>query len=432
MKIITFLLVLVTFGIQAQTFPSPYCSMADAASTTVEEFTALHFADYGITNTDTSSVLIDKTTTVIDVTRGTVYSFDASGNTYGDFDNNIVAFIDWNHNDVLDDAGEIYEVGTLTNSSGDDGVYVSMNISVPPDAAIGSTRIRITKVYTDDYTTAVIDPCAISMEIPGYGIFPGYGQALDFILEVNGNFPSPYCAIINATDVPVEEITTVNFAGTSISNTITYTVLIDETASVVDVAGGETYTLEVSGNTHGDSENNIVAFIDWNQNYILDDAGEIYDIGTLSNSTGSDGISVSLDITVPTDAVLGTTRIRIIKSDTNETYPIDFDPCNIFLGTGPGYGQGLDFTLNIMPLSIETFDIHALSVYPIPVNDVLNVKYKSALSAVKIYNLLGQEVYVENAAASHLQVDVSSLRAGAYIVKVYVEEAIHSFRILKQ
>jgi len=250
-------------------------------------------------------------------------------------------------------------------------------------------------------------------------------------------FPAPYCEMTDPGDVTVEEITSVDFAGTSIINTDAVSVLIDKTTSSVSVAQDATYTIEVAGNTYGNFDTDIVAFIDWNQNDILDDTGEVYAVGTITNSTGNDGTSVSLAITVPTDAVLGTTRVRITKTYQDPDSPAEVNPCGITFfpfGFGPnaGFGQALDFSLAIAPLSVDDFELSALSVYPTPAKDVLNVEYKSVLSEVKIYNLLGQEVYAIQTDSTHLQLDVSSLSAGTYVVKLVSEDQQHSFKILKE
>nr|WP_321227725.1 T9SS type A sorting domain-containing protein [uncultured Psychroserpens sp.] len=448
MKKITLAIALLSFGVQAQDFPLPYCEIANPGDVTVEEITTVNFAGTSILNADTAAVLVDETATVVAVTQDEIYTLEVSGNTNdmngNAFDNDIVAFIDWNQNDILDDTGEIYTVGTITGSTGSDGISVTLDITVPLDAVLGTTRIRLTKTYQDPGSPAVVNPCAIEFYPFGYGPFAGYGQALDFTLEVEAVpvFPLPYCEIANALDVTVEEITTVDFAGTSISNTDIASVLIDETATVVAVAQDETYTLEVSGNTNdmnGNAfDNDIVAFIDWNQNDILDDTGEIYAVGTITGSTGSDGVSVTLDITVPLDAVLGSTRIRLTKTYQDPGSPAVVNPCAIEFypfGYGPfaGYGQALDFTLEVgAALSVNSFEVNALSVYPIPTKDVLNVEYKSTLSAVKVYNLIGQEVYAKNTSSSTLQLDLSRLTVGAYIVKLITEEGEHNFRILKQ
>ncbi|SDH91938.1 T9SS type A sorting domain-containing protein [Winogradskyella thalassocola] len=256
-------------------------------------------------------------------------------------------------------------------------------------------------------------------------------------------FPSPYCDIPELENPwGVEEISTVSFAGTSISNSDIFSVLVDETATIVNVAPDETYSITITGNTYGDFDANIVAFIDWNQNDILDDAGEVYELGLLSNTDGADGISISLDISVPTDAVLGETRIRITKTYTDQGTEINppstaiVDPCGIIFdafgeGTQESYGQALDFTLNLAPLSVNQFEISALRVYPNPVQDILNIDYKSELTGVKIYNLLGQEVLNRTTASSQLKLDISEITSGMYIVELFSEEGEYSFRVVK-
>lgn len=249
-------------------------------------------------------------------------------------------------------------------------------------------------------------------------------------------FPSPYCDI-DPTGTTVEEITMVNFAGSSITNADVSSILVDETATVVNVEANETYTIEVQGNTEGNFDNDIVAFIDWNQNEILDDADEVYEIGTLTNSTGADGILVSMNITVPSDVLTGETRIRITKTYGDADSPAIINPCAIEMdafgqGPFPGYGQGLDFTLNVENLSTEQFDTNALSVYPIPTQDVLNINYSSELQTVKVFSLLGQEVYSENPAAQDVQLNLSSLSPGLYMVQLFTEQAQHSFRLIKE
>ncbi|WP_417197557.1 T9SS type A sorting domain-containing protein [Bizionia sp.] len=440
MKKITLALFLLSLGMHAQTFPSPYCEITDATDVIVEEIASVDFGGTTITNSDVASVLINETATVIAVTQEDTYTMEVTGNTYGPFDTDIVAFIDWNQNEVLDDAGEIFEIGTLTNTDGTDGISVIFDMVIPTDAVLGETRIRLTKTYTDSDSPAQINPCGIEFDAFGQGIYPGYGQALDFTLLVEAPiilpFPSPYCEITDADNVIIEEISSVNFAGTNIANTDATTVLIDETATVVNIALNETYALEVAGNTYGPFDTDIVAFIDWNQNDILDDAGEIYEIGTLINTNGTDGVSVSMDILVPTDAVLGETRIRLTKTYTDSDSPAEINPCGIEFdafgqGIYPGYGQALDFTLNITPLSTDTFEVNALSVYPIPTKDYLNISYKSTIQSVTIFNMLGQEVYAQNTSASKLELQVSELATGTYLVKLQTEVGTHTFRFLK-
>lgn len=250
-------------------------------------------------------------------------------------------------------------------------------------------------------------------------------------------FPTPYCEIEEYFDN--EEITSVDFASVSITNDNLTSVLLDFTSTIVDVGPGEIHALTVQGNTYGEYENEYVAFIDWNHNNILDDEGEVYYVGLIYDSEGNDSENASIDIIIPDDATLGNTRIRIIKTYTDAAFGFTLitDPCNIQVdvedfGADTSYGQALDFTLNVTTLGINSLDKKVLSAYPNPVKDFLNVKYVSEINNVKIYNLLGQEVFSKNIAQSDFKIDVNGLSAGTYVVKLMANEGQHSFKLIKE
>lgn len=249
-------------------------------------------------------------------------------------------------------------------------------------------------------------------------------------------FPEPYCNIV-ATGTSTEEITSVIFGETTIINTDFTSILLDQTSTIVVVAPGENYVLTVKGNTKGNFDNDIVAYIDWNRNDTLNDAGEVYEVGTLTNSTGADATSVNFTIAVPENALIGQTRIRITKTYTDETSPAIMNPCAIEFdafgqGNFPGFGQAIDFTLEVATLATAQFDKNSFSVFPIPAKDVLNIEYKSVIDDLKIYNLLGQEVFSKNINSADAQLNIASLATGTYVVKVTVENAQHTFKIVKE
>ncbi|MEZ0007384.1 hypothetical protein ABH942_002765 [Flavobacterium sp. 28YEA47A] len=269
-------------------------------------------------------------------------------------------------------------------------------------------------------------------------------KKITFLLALFGagayaqTFPNPYCDI---TDVfLVEEITSVSFAGASITNNDDETVLLNHISTIANVTPGQSYTIQVQGNSHGDYDNEYIAYIDWNQNGLLTDAGEYYYIGKLTDTNGNDGVIASKSILVPTTATTGNTRIRIIKVFTAELedfvlYPT---PCAIaaedleFEEVSDSFGQALDFTVNVGALSVNSFDLNSLAVYPNPAKDVLNVKYKSDIQDVKVYNLLGQEVLSQKAGQSDFQLNTSKLSAGTYVVKLSAEGGQHNFKLVKE
>ncbi len=83
-------------------------------------------------------------------------------------------------------------------------------------------------------------------------------------------------------------------------------------------------------------------------------------------------------------------------------------------------------------LSSASFDTANFVAYPNPVKDVLNLSYKTAISNVKVINLLGQEVLNTKTNANDVQVNMSALTAGVYIVNITVEDTIHTFKVIKE
>jgi len=78
------------------------------------------------------------------------------------------------------------------------------------------------------------------------------------------------------------------------------------------------------------------------------------------------------------------------------------------------------------------FDKTSLSIFPNPVNDMLNLSYNEMISSVVVYNLLGQSVLSEEFNTAKAQVDMSSLAAGNYIVKVAAGDTSATIKVIKR
>lgn len=80
----------------------------------------------------------------------------------------------------------------------------------------------------------------------------------------------------------------------------------------------------------------------------------------------------------------------------------------------------------------KDFDLASFRYYPNPVNDVLNVSYSKTMTAITVFNLLGQEVIAKTINQSDAQVDLSQLAAGTYMVKVQSEDAFKVIKVVKK
>ena len=183
-------------------------------------------------------------------------------------------------------------------------------------------------------------------------------QGLPFVIygEITGgggSFPDPYCAVEFST---VEPITLVEVAG--ISNRSSAVVNgspahEDFTAIVGAMEEGQSYSIALEGNTDGGFTCSFTVFIDWNQDGILDNASERYEIGTIVGSTGNDGQQATSTIVVPSGVTPGNTRMRVMKKFSA---PYVVDSC-----TGTSFGQAEDYTITVTsggggcsPVSLQT------------------------------------------------------------------------------
>jgi len=236
----------------------------------------------------------------------------------------------------------------------------------------------------------------------------------------------PYCGPLSFQNIfgdPGDEpITLVNFAG------------INNTTDATEYEGvSHEFFLAQTANTAGDYEDSFVVFIDWNQNGILNDAGEVYPVTqTIENSTGVDAIQAVQSIAVPANATLGNTRMRVKKvygtiddvSDLN-------NPC-----AGSDYGQAEDYTVNVVASSLAVNDISkknsTFTVYPNPVTDIVNIDSQVKIKSIKIFDVSGRSVISSEVNDTKFIVNLSKLAAGNYIVSAETENGLQSAKIIKK
>jgi hypothetical protein len=217
-------------------FPLPYCGPLEFNSG-VEPISNVEFA--GIANASDPAVNgspahEDFTSVSGDVLAGESYDIFLEGNTVGNFTNRFAVFVDWNQNDVLDDAGEVYEITTtLVNSNGNDGQQVVQTLDVPINALEGETRMRVKKIFgTDDY----LNPC----------LGTSFGQAEDYTLNVT--VPIARAQVVHNSPDPGASVVDVYLGSTLLLDDFEF-----RTATpFVDVPANQEITLSVAPGTSTD------------------------------------------------------------------------------------------------------------------------------------------------------------------------------------
>lgn len=128
-------------------------------------------------------------------------------------------------------------------------------------------------------------------------------------------FPSPYCSISNSPGSNGGPIINVNFGDISYSRPWTGTTSPfhrDLTGQSTVVEAGNSYTINVLGGTDGFGRTYYwTVFFDWNRDNDFNDPGERINLGTIFGSTQSNPISSSFNISVPSNAMPGVTRMRL-------------------------------------------------------------------------------------------------------------------------
>ncbi len=82
-------------------------------------------------------------------------------------------------------------------------------------------------------------------------------------------------------------------------------------------------------------------------------------------------------------------------------------------------------------LGTADFELKNVVAYPNPVKDILNISLEQNITAVSLYNVLGQEIQKRFYSSKEITIDLSSLVAGTYYVKVTSDNAIKTLKVVK-
>lgn len=208
----------------------------------------------------------------------------------------------------------------------------------------------------------------------------------------------------------------------------------DYTAMSTDINRESSYDLSVFYNPDGSYQTITYVWIDWNQNCSFEDPGEQYNLGTNPGSLTETSLlsdNSPLAITVPAEAVLGSTIMRVTTKYTN---PDENDfPTSCEEGLD---GEVEDYTVNILTsLSVNEFALKSIRIYPNPTTNALNISLSNndLPQGYEIYNMLGQKVSQKAISnVSDLSVNTSSLSNGMYFIKISKEGNTVSLPFVKK
>jgi hypothetical protein len=267
-------------------------------------------------------------------------------------------------------------------------------------------------------------------------------------ISLNGfaqiNDPAPYCA--TGYNQNYNMITAMDFNGTSFTgfgpvgtwtNPIPYRFFNNTTLN--PISPGASFTLSIDFPSVQDLEPRYFAvWIDFNNNNIF----EASELVMQNSNTINDGlpnfqpgitVTATKVITVPSNAVAGTTRMRIRRGQNQaDLYgPYDsnvvLDPCSGFNGPQPAFGYNctVDFNVTIQSsLSIVESDLsQAFKIFPVPVKDLLHIEKLSndRVLGIQITDMVGKVVYKRDNNTALDYIDVSHLEKGVFMLTMHLE-----------
>ncbi|WP_422089329.1 GEVED domain-containing protein [Tenacibaculum ovolyticum] len=403
----------------------------------------------------------DFTSISTNIRKAQDYQISVTINTAG-YQDHCYVFIDWNQDFKFDNATERYDLGNKT----EDISTATLNITVPENAILGETRMRVNIEYyegsapngdgacnsdhesewgeTEDYTIIVeeaplpdftltdttghLSICNKAINEQAFTI--DYKTLFDFnenvsfsvtgipanttsvfnptssngsgsinltLSNLNNATVGDYTMTVTATSASItksidilfnvndnickssgnleSQISLTNVKFGEIDNTSTKSTGYSDFRSIsTGVVRGENYDLNTVINTDGNNTVKTYAWIDWNQNCLFD-ANETYDL--TSNTS---------PITIPEDAILGSTilRISVKLNEFSQSCKSNFN------------GEVEDYTINIeesFATDTTLFTDLKIGKVPLLLNEKLTVEFKvkvKDLITVRLFNLTGR------------------------------------------
>ncbi len=353
--------------------------------------------DYNITVNAVSTTVNKTTNAELEISDGFLTGFALISPSNGSTDVSINPKLDW----PLIAEVETYEIQIATDNSFNN---IILNTTSTTNTYTVSTSLNGLTEYF--WRVRATNSCGV-----GNYTLPYNFTTLD---------PS-YCSSSFSDDAGgADHITNVTF--NSINNTTGNDIVdgyIDYTSISTDINAGNTYQISVTFDPDG-FQDHCYVFIDWNQDYIFDVNTERYDLGSVSTTPDTR----SGNITVPTDATPGSTRMRVIVQY--------FDSTNFILKDGPcdtdhasEWGETEDYSVNVInnTANVDEFDFANLKVFPNPTDGNFNITFEvfnSENILIKMTDLGGrvikEKIYNNTAAIFSEKLKLEGVSSGLYLL----------------
>lgn len=209
----------------------------------------------------------------------------------------------------------------------------------------------------------------------------------------------------------------------------------DFTTVSTEINRGSTYQIAVKGPSSS-FPSDVMAFIDFNNNGIFDDAGESFYVGRLEPASPANANTVTSNIIIPANVITGNTKMRIVKNTntaalSNPSAPNSISgPCATDLRSG----QVEDYTVNILAENLSTGESSNIKddikIYPNPTTSFVKINSKEKVKSFELYNISGQLI---NKGVQTQEVSLEGFNSGIYILKIILENnQKHIHKVIKK
>jgi hypothetical protein len=235
------------------------------------------------------------------------------------------------------------------------------------------------------------------------------------LTKINGICPSAGNVLYQTSTTRVE-------FGTINNSSAKPTGYSNYTAISTDVNRDSAYPINIRVNTDGNFPVETAVWIDWNQNCVLETSEEYYLGGAQNVTNGLTSLS-GLNITVPSNAVLGTTTMRVSTKWNEKPGSCDDN------GPNPAQdvydGETEDYSVNVQAsLSTSDFSLSGFSVYPNPNSGQFYIAYTNAISSdfqVTVLDIRGRKIYDSKSIPNKdlkTEVNLYHVESGVYLLQI--------------
>ena len=288
----------------------------------------------------------------------------------------------------------------------------SYDIEIATDSGFSSILVN-ENVTTNSYTEA-----SLNQETTYYWRIKAKNSCGAGNFSTENSFTTQICSICASSGNTEFETSVTRVVFNTIDNSSAKLgAYSDYTSISTAVKGDEIHDLSVRLNTDGNYTNRAKVWIDWNQNCDFNDVGEEYVLGSANNVTDGATEESPLPITVPADAVIGTTTMRVSSNYVGyaESCESGFD--------GEVEDYSIEVTDATASLNNDIFD--GFNLYPNPSNGNFSLQFDTASTAgvkLQLFDLTGRlvrELLFSNVSARFSEsISFENTAKGLYLLKI--------------